>query len=90
MVLYEWQVAQLLDVQPPHELPVPAIGAIDPPLLSFEKHANCESIRFADFPHEGQSASAFALLNERSRSNLVLHMAHLYSYIGILFSPFLL
>jgi hypothetical protein len=66
---YILQLLQLEAEQPEHELAVPAIG-VDSPPLPLENEANREKARLAVCWHLGHKASSFALLKERSSSNL--------------------
>jgi hypothetical protein len=62
-------VAQLDEVQPEHELPLPAIEETSPELLLL-KEAKHDNARFAFSLHCGQVASLSESFIERNNSNL--------------------
>ena len=76
------QVLQLLVLQVPQALPVPAMGAATPP-SSLEKEAKEDNIRSALFWQWGQEDASLARLKVRSNSNFKPQSEQTYSYIGI-------
>jgi hypothetical protein len=72
------QLLQLEDVQPEHELPVPAI-AVDSPASPLENEANREKMRLDACRHLGHEALSLALSTLRNSSNLQAHSGHIYS-----------
>jgi hypothetical protein len=72
------QLLQLEEVQPEHELPVPAMGVGSPPLF-LENEENRERTRLAVCWHCGHEAFSSALFIERNSSNLQAHSVHRYS-----------
>ncbi len=73
---------QLVVPQLLQELPVPAIGVLNPDSF-LEKEAQVEIIRSAFLWHWGQEASLLDSLNERNNSNFKPQSEQTYSYIGI-------
>jgi len=53
------------------------------PSEPFERAAKAESCLLAGDLHPGHETLLLASLKEHLRSNLVLHLGHLYSYIGM-------
>ena len=72
-------------LQPAQELPPTGVAT---PLSSEEKQAKRDNTRSALWWHSGHEAASPAWLNGRNSSNLDSHSGHIYSYIGILFTPY--
>jgi hypothetical protein len=74
-------------VQPPalpqSEQDDPPASDEDDPDASFDTAAKTDMMRLAGALQTGQELSSVARLKGRSSSNLLLHLAHLYSYNGI-------
>ena len=73
---------QLVVPQLLQELPVPAIGVLNPDSF-LEKEAQAEIILSAFFLQLGQDVSFSASLNDRNNSNFKPQSEQTYSYIGI-------
>jgi len=75
----QWHDAQLPLAHPLQPPPPPLIAVVAPVEESFENEANAETSLRLSCLHFGQRAGAFALLKDRSRSNLVSQLGQQYS-----------
>ncbi len=74
----ELQFLQLVALQSPQELPVPATEATKPE-SSLENTAQAETVRAAICSQRGQTAASSAWRKERNSSNFISHSGQIYS-----------